>query len=344
MLSPGSHDDVFLPWEIARAAGVPLEQVVAAVGGDAIFVRHAAAIRLGRRLASLTTAESQRPRPLFTMFYASTAHAEARLPFMATGALHACLIAAAVILTAAGRTSSASSIRLPAPLPSDDVTLVFVAGAGPGGGGGGGGLKQLAIPTRAEARGTHEIGNRMERRLPAPAESPVAAQPLASEPFPVIVAPIAQAAMAPRNRRGSDDGPAEVLEVHGAGNDGGVGTGTGDGIGAGRGSGLGEGAGGGMGGGVYRAGAGVEPPRVIREVKADYPDEARRRGIEGEVIVELIVRRDGSVGDARIVRRLSAALDERALQAVRQWRFDPGKYRGLPVDVAVEVVVEFRLR
>jgi TonB family protein len=79
-------------------------------------------------------------------------------------------------------------------------------------------------------------------------------------------------------------------------------------------------------------------------MKADYPDEARRRGIEGEVVIALVVRRDGSVGDARVVRRLSAALDERALWAVRQWRFEPGKYRGAPVDVAVEVVVEFRLR
>src|SRR5712671_6372494 len=134
---PGINDDVYLPFEIARAAGVPLEQVVAAVGGHDVFVRYGPAVRLGRRLAGLATPEGLRPRPLFTAFYASPppVHGGNRLPFVVTGAFHACLIAAAVALAAAGRISSLPSPRPPA--PSLQPSLVFVAEAGPGGGGGG---------------------------------------------------------------------------------------------------------------------------------------------------------------------------------------------------------------
>jgi TonB family protein len=88
----------------------------------------------------------------------------------------------------------------------------------------------------------------------------------------------------------------------------------------------------------------VEPPRLLREVKAEYTDEARRRGLSGEVLLEIIVRRDGSVGDVTIRRGLGAGLDQRAVQAVRQWRFEPARRRGAPVDVVVEVAVEFMLR
>ena len=51
-------------------------------------------------------------------------------------------------------------------------------------------------------------------------------------------------------------------------------------------------------------GSGVEPPRLLREVRADYTDEARRANINGEVVLEIVVRRDGTVGDVRILQRL----------------------------------------
>jgi protein TonB len=88
----------------------------------------------------------------------------------------------------------------------------------------------------------------------------------------------------------------------------------------------------------------VDPPRLLREVRADYTDQARRAGITGEVLLEIVVRRDGTVGDVRVVRGLDAGLDQRALLAVRQWRFSPARLKGAPVDVLVEVAVEFRLR
>jgi protein TonB len=79
-------------------------------------------------------------------------------------------------------------------------------------------------------------------------------------------------------------------------------------------------------------------------VKGTYTDDARRRGIQGDVLLEIVVRRDGSVGDVRLLRGLDRGLDQRAIDAVRQWRFSPAKRHGAPVDVIVEVGVEFKLR
>ena len=86
------------------------------------------------------------------------------------------------------------------------------------------------------------------------------------------------------------------------------------------------------------------PPKLLREVKADYTDEARRRGLRGDTLLEIVVRRDGSVGDVRILKSLGGGLDERAIAAVRQWKFAPATRHGAPVDVVVEVAVEFMLR
>jgi TonB family protein len=131
---------------------------------------------------------------------------------------------------------------------------------------------------------------------------------------------------------------------NGPGKGGGVGTGAGVGVGSGDGSGIGPGSGGGFGGGPYRPGSGITPPRLLREVKADYTEDARRRGVAGEVVLEIVVRSDGSVGDARVLQGLPGGLNDRAVQAVRQWRFDPAQRQGKPVDVFVEVAVEFKLR
>ena len=105
-----------------------------------------------------------------------------------------------------------------------------------------------------------------------------------------------------------------------------------DALGQGDGSGIGEGSGGGTGGGPYRPGSGVEPPRLLREVKADYTDEARRSNVEGEVEMEIVVRRDGTVGDVKVTRGLRGGLNDRAIQAVKQWKFSPGRMKGVPLD------------
>ena len=141
--------------------------------------------------------------------------------------------------------------------------------------------------------------------------------------------------MASRNTAAPSAGP---------GTGGGTGTGAGTGLGEGKGAGIGPGQGGGTGGGPYRPGTGIQPPTLIREVKPAYTDEARRRGIEGDVVLEIVVRRDGAVGDVQVRRSLGAGLEQRAIDAVRQWRFGPARREGTPVDVVVEVSVEFKLR
>jgi TonB family protein len=133
-------------------------------------------------------------------------------------------------------------------------------------------------------------------------------------------------------------------DSRGPGSGGGAGSGEGTGIGEGQGTGIGEGEGGGEGGGPYRPGSGIEPPSLLREVKPDYTENARQRGIEGDVVMEIVVRRDGSVGDVRVMQGLGYGLDERAIEAVRQWRFSPARRRGQPVDVLVEVAMEFKIR
>jgi protein TonB len=79
-------------------------------------------------------------------------------------------------------------------------------------------------------------------------------------------------------------------------------------------------------------------------VKAQFTDEARRRNISGDVLLEIVVTRDGRVGDVKVLQGLGAGLDERALAAVRQWQFAPARRQGQAVDVVVEVAVEFTLR
>jgi protein TonB len=100
----------------------------------------------------------------------------------------------------------------------------------------------------------------------------------------------------------------------------------------------------GFGGGAYRPGSGIEPPRLLREVKATYTEEARRANVIGDVLMEVVVRADGTVGSARVTRGLGFGLDERAAAAVRQWRFAAARRAGVPVDVVVEVAMEFNLR
>lgn len=159
------------------------------------------------------------------------------------------------------------------------------------------------------------------------------------------MAPVVPVAADARNQEGlMNETPEDAPPSQGPGSGGGTGSGHGTGIGEGDGSGIGPGDGGGIGGGPYRPGSGVSPPRLLREVRADYTDEARRANITGEVLLEIVVRRDGTVGDIRMLRRLDAGLDQRAVQAVRQWRFAPATLKGVPVDVIVEVGVEFRLR
>ena len=147
-----------------------------------------------------------------------------------------------------------------------------------------------------------------------------------------------------QDRAGAVEAPPAAEPSAGRGTGGRAGDGRGLGNGSGDGSGVGDGSGGGFGGGPYRGGSGIQPPRLLKEVKADYTEAARRARLSGNVVLEIVVRRDGGIGDVRVLRGLGMGLDERAVAAVRQWQFAPAERLGQPVDVVVEVAVEFRLR
>jgi periplasmic protein TonB len=276
-----------------------------------------------------------------------------------TGAFHIAIVGLVLLMTALGLDRG----RAPT-VPIEPARLVFLATPGPGGGGGGGGLKEPDPPPQAQMKTPAALvkspvprPKSLTTRRPEPVRPtpppPVLARPKPVDPpppalrpdlTPQVAAPVVNASTDPRDRAGVLSEPAVETESQGPGSGAGVGTGRGTGVGEGSGAGIGPGSGGGTGGGPYRPGAGITPPSLLHEVRPDYTEDARRLGIEGEVVLEIVVRRDGSVGDVKVLNGLRGGLDRRAIDAVRQWRFSPARRHGTPVDVIVEVAVEFKLR
>lgn len=137
----------------------------------------------------------------------------------------------------------------------------------------------------------------------------------------------------------ADVGPPSA----GPGSGGGIGSGTGTGVGSGSGPGVGPGSGGGIGGGVFRVGGGVSAPQLIYKVEPEYSEEARKAKYQGTVVLAVEVWPDGQAHNVRVIRSLGLGLDEKAIEAVRQWRFRPGRRKGEPVKVAATIEVNFRL-
>lgn len=129
----------------------------------------------------------------------------------------------------------------------------------------------------------------------------------------------------------------------GTGSGGGIGTGSGGGVGSGRGGGVGPGEGGGIGGGVFRVGGAVSAPEIVFKVDPEYSEQARKAKYQGTVVLRCIVQRDGTVRDIKVVQSLGLGLDEKAIEAVKQWKFRPGMRRGEAVDVTADIEVTFRL-
>jgi periplasmic protein TonB len=345
-----SHEDSYTPREIALAAGVPEAQALAAISAGRQYIGHDEAVQLGRMLAqraarTATSIATRAPAPLFSLFAdAAPLGRPAGVPMAVSSTLHA-LVAVAVFIATFNLTPRAAMLRTD-DRQADPMRLVFLSTPGPGGGGGGGGLQQKAPPPKALREGRHAISSPLpERRAPAPiVPVPVPVPTLRAEPLPTVIAPIIAAPADSRDRIGVLRQTPVETDSQGSGKGGGAGTGTGTGLGEGTGSGIGPGSGGGTGGGPYRPGSGIEPPRLLREVKADYTEDARKRGLSGDVVLEIVVRADGSVGEIKILQGLAGGLNDRAVQAVRQWRFEPARRQGAPVDVIVEVAVEFKLR
>jgi len=199
--------------------------------------------------------------------------------------------------------------------------VVWLKAEGPGGGGGGGGNRTIKPPPKL---------------TPPPQKTP--------EFKPVLM---------PENAVPMPDFlvPAKSLDesmpiVGGSGTGGGSGSGTGTGIGNGTGSGIGDGWGGGTGGGAYRPGNGIENPVLRKEVKPQYTADAMRAKIQGTAVLDCVVKADGTVGECGVTRSLDSTfgLDQKAVEAARQWLFAPGKRLGKPVPVLVTIELTFTLR
>ena len=122
-----------------------------------------------------------------------------------------------------------------------------------------------------------------------------------------------------------------------------LGNGTGTGIGSGNGSGIGPGSGGNIGGGVMHIGGGVSKPVVLYQVEPEFSEEARKAKFSGNVEVYLWVDTDGKPSHIRVVRGVGMGLDEKAVEAVRQYRFKPAMKDGKPVQVDLYVDVNFQI-
>jgi TonB family protein len=223
--------------------------------------------------------------------------------------------------------------------------IVWLADPGPGGGGGGGGNEMPEPPRVAELPGRDELTVPVEK--PPELEAPKEPEPEEPQIIAQLNIPAQTLAAATEALPGTIEAPpGPPTPSQGAGRDGGAGTGRGRGVGPGEGRGLGPGIGGGTGGGVYRPGSGVTLPRLLHEVKPQYTSDAMRAKVQGTVLLECIVRPDGTVSDVQVLRSLDPVfgLDQEAVKAAGQWRFAPGTRFGEPVPVLITIELQFTLR
>jgi protein TonB len=190
--------------------------------------------------------------------------------------------------------------------------------------------------------GTHDVAPVTKGALPkldtkqiVPPKAPPTIPPkLAVEPT-VVVQPNLKMANVDMPNFGMPNAPAATV--------GSLGTGSGGGIGSGNGNGIGPGSGGNTGGGVYHIGGGVRPPSVIYSVDPEFSEEARKAKFSGNVLVDLIVDEQGLPSHVRVARGVGMGLDEKAVEAVRQYKFKPATKDGKPVKVELTVEVNFQI-
>jgi periplasmic protein TonB len=205
-----------------------------------------------------------------------------------------------------------------------------------GGGGGGGDRDKLAASKGALPR--------FSREQLAPPVVVIRNENPKLPVEPTVVVPPEIHLLLPRTRALGDPLSSILTPPSsGIGSGGGIGSGSGGGVGSGRGPGVGPGWGGGIGGGAYSIGGGVTGPRVIYAPEPEFSEEARKTKHQGTVVLWLIVGADGRTRDVRVLQSLGMGLDEKALEALRHWRFEPGQKDGIPVAVQVNVEVNFRL-
>lgn len=134
-----------------------------------------------------------------------------------------------------------------------------------------------------------------------------------------------------------------TLISQGGGKSSSFGQGIGGGMGSNHGVGVGPGSAGGYGGGIMTVGGGVTAPQIIHTAEPEFTDAARRTKYQGIVSIQIIVDPQGNPEDLRVIRHLGMGLDEKAIEAVRHYKFKPAMYQGHPVPVQILIDVEFHL-
>jgi len=240
---------------------------------------------------------------------------------------------AIVLLLLAGRIVVQKSPQIKQYVDTELIAPMLPTAKTTSGGGGGGGNHELMMASKGNLPKMS-----LDQQITPPVLTPIEKPKLTAEE--TIVAP-PQVNLNP-SQLGDMKGIVGPLSS-GTGVNGGIGTGKGTGVGSGDGSGLGPGHGGGTGGGYFRIGGGVSPPKPIYQPDPEYSEEARKAKYQGTVVVWIVVGGDGRVHEAKVQRSVGLGLDEKALEAVRSWKFDPAQKDGKPVPVAVNVEVNFRL-
>ncbi len=193
--------------------------------------------------------------------------------------------------------------------------------------GGGGGQHDLAPVTQGH------LPKLAQQQLLPPKAPPTIAPKLAVEPS-VVVQPDLKMAT---NNMPNIGAPTSNLKGFSMGN------GNGSGIGSGNGNGIGPGSGGNTGGGFMHVGGGVAAPKVLFAPDPEFSEEARKAKFSGNVEVYLIVDEKGNPTRIRVARGVGMGLDEKAIEAVRQYKFKPATKDGKPVAVDLYIDVNFQI-
>jgi len=178
---------------------------------------------------------------------------------------------------------------------------------------------------------------------PPPPPPPAPPKPAAPQPKPVAQPTAPQPVVQPV---AIPDKPA--MPGEGEGVDGGVEGGVEGGVAGGIPGGVPGGVVGGVAGmedeAPIRIGGEVVPPELINKVQPVYPEIARKARVQGVVIVEAIIDKQGNVTDSRILRGLPMGISEAAVAAIGRWKYKPATLNGRPVAVYLTVTVTFTLQ
>jgi periplasmic protein TonB len=235
-------------------------------------------------------------------------------------------------------------IHHPVPvMPKEIATPLIYPGADPlkpaqseAGGGGGGGTRDL-LPASVG-----RLPKLAMRQITPPTVLPNPTPKLAVES--TVIAPPDIPIIARANLPNLGDPKSyAVIPSSGPGANGGIGPGSNGGVGPGQGNGVGPGVNGGSGGDTFRMGNGVTAPRLIYQTDPEFSEEARKAKYQGNCVLGLVVDTNGHPTNIRVLNSLGMGLDQKAIESVKNWRFEPGKRDGRGVAVEIAVEVDFHL-